>query len=135
MVTSSTLSISNKIIPRVHNKLGKIILHNWYSLYQRTFPNYEYGLWLEIGFKKSFFVRAVRRATMQNIVALGRRMGDMLFRVLWSMWTQIHFHANFTLSRNLWFRSNVLVMGKVIYCYLQLQTSLFTIGLPSLTLY
>ena len=63
IMTSSTVWISTKMIPRVHSKPGKIVLQHRYYWYQRTFPNHEYGVWLDTGCMKRFFVTAVVRAT------------------------------------------------------------------------
>ena len=55
IMTSSTVWISTKMIPRVHSKPGKIVLQHRYYWYQRTFPNHEYGVWLEKKFHEKIF--------------------------------------------------------------------------------
>ena len=63
IMTSWTVWISTKMIPQVHSKPGKIVLQHRYYWYQRTFLNHKYGVWLETGCMKRFFVTAVVRAT------------------------------------------------------------------------
>ena len=70
VITTSTVRISTKIIPRVHSKPGKIMLQHRYYLYQKTFLIHEYGVWLEISYVKKFFVTAVYRVTTQSNVIL-----------------------------------------------------------------
>ena len=53
-MTLSTVGILTKMIPRVHNKPGKIVMQQRYYYHQRTFPNHGYGVWLETGCMKSF---------------------------------------------------------------------------------
>ena len=51
-----------------------MVLQHRYYLYQRTLPMHEYGVWLEIGCIRRFFVTAVPRANIRNKVALGLGM-------------------------------------------------------------
>ena len=80
-MTSSTVRISTKIIPRVHRKPGKIMLQHRYYLYQTTFPINEYGVWLEISYMKRFFVTAVYRVTTQSNVILVEGDNNMNYNI------------------------------------------------------
>ena len=55
-----------------------MVLQHRYYLYQRTLPMHEYGVWLEIGCIRRFFITALPRATIRNKAALGLKMAHDL---------------------------------------------------------
>ena len=68
------VGILAKIITRINSNIGMIVLQRRYYSYQRTFPIHKYGVWLEIGCMRRFFVTAIPRATIRNELALDLRM-------------------------------------------------------------